>query len=62
VFPETFLTFLAFDEAQRETFLKAHGELLTADFWRRVQRRLTEGEVIEVLPYHSHRVRVASSA
>ena len=62
VFPETFLTFLAFDPAQRETFIKAHGELLTADFWRQVQRRLTEGEVLEVLPYHSHRVRVASSA
>jgi isocitrate dehydrogenase kinase/phosphatase len=62
VFPETFLTFLAFDAAQREIFLKAHGELLTADFWRQVQRRLVEGEVLEVLPYHSHRVRVASSA
>ncbi|MGH8314131.1 MAG: bifunctional isocitrate dehydrogenase kinase/phosphatase [Steroidobacterales bacterium] len=61
IFPETFLSFLAFDEAQREAFLKAHGEVLTADFWRQVQRRLTEGEVLEVLPYHSHRVRVASS-
>lgn len=61
VFPETFLSFLAFDDAQREAFLKAHGEVLTADFWRQVQRRLTEGEVLEVLPYHAHRVRVASS-
>jgi isocitrate dehydrogenase kinase/phosphatase len=61
VFPETFLSFLAFDEAQRETFLKAHGEVLTADFWRQVQQRLKEGEVLEVLPYHQHRVRVASS-
>jgi len=26
-----------------------------------VQQRLREGEVVEVLPYHSHRVRVASS-
>ena len=62
VFPETFLTFLAFDEIQRDTFLRAHAEVLTADFWRQVQQRLKEGEVLEVLPYHQHRVRVASSA
>jgi isocitrate dehydrogenase kinase/phosphatase len=62
VFPETFLTFLAFDEIQRDTFLRAHAEVLTADFWRKVQQRLKEGEVLEVLPYHRHRVRVASSA
>ncbi len=62
VFPETFLTFLAFDEIQRDTFLRAHAEVLTADFWRQVQQRLNGGEVLEVLPYHQHRVRVASSA
>jgi isocitrate dehydrogenase kinase/phosphatase len=39
-----------------------HGEILTAHFWRTVQERLKEGEVLEVLPYHPHRVRVASSA
>jgi isocitrate dehydrogenase kinase/phosphatase len=61
VFPETFIKFLAFDEVQRETFLRVHGEVLTADFWRHVQQRLTEGEVLEVVPYHPHRVRVASS-
>ena len=33
-----------------------------AAFWRGVQERLKEGEVLEVLPYHPHRVRVASSA
>ena len=33
-----------------------------AAFWRAVQERLKEGEVLEVLPYHPHRVRVASSA
>jgi isocitrate dehydrogenase kinase/phosphatase len=62
VFPETFLRFLAFDDAQRAAFLRLHGEILTADFWRNVQHRLTEGEVLEVVPYHPHRVRVASSA
>jgi isocitrate dehydrogenase kinase/phosphatase len=61
VFPETFIRFLAFDDAQREAFLRFHGEVLTADFWRNVQHRLREGEVLEVVPYHPHRVRVASS-
>jgi len=62
VFPETFINFLAFSDAQRAAFERMHGEILTADFWRGVQQRLSEGEVLEVLPYHPHRVRVASSA
>ena len=48
--------------AIREALLKVHGEILTAEFWRGVQARLTEGDVLEVLPYHPYRVRVASSA
>ncbi|MBV9343736.1 MAG: bifunctional isocitrate dehydrogenase kinase/phosphatase [Gammaproteobacteria bacterium] len=62
VFPENFIHFLAFDEAQRAALLRLHGEILTAAFWRSVQQRLREGEVLEVLPYQPHRVRVASSA
>ena len=61
VFPETFLAFLGFDEQLKSSFLRAHGEILTADFWRHVQQRHTGGELVEVLPYHPHRVRVASS-
>jgi isocitrate dehydrogenase kinase/phosphatase len=60
VFPETFINFVAFDDAQRAALLRAHAEVFTARFWRQVQRRLLEGEVLEVLPYHPHRVRVAS--
>jgi len=62
VFPETFIRFLAFTESQKAALLKMHGEILTAQFWRSVQERLREGDVLEVLPYHPHRVRVASSA
>jgi len=62
VFPETFVNFVAFDAAQRAALLRTHGEIFTARFWRQVQRRLADGEVLEVLPYHPHRVRVASSA
>jgi len=61
VFPETFINFLGFTDAQRTAFMRMHGEILTAAFWRGVQQRLAEGEVLEVLPYHPHRVRVASS-
>jgi isocitrate dehydrogenase kinase/phosphatase len=61
VFPETFINFIAFDAAQRAALLRTHGEIFTARFWRQVQRRLLEGEVLEVLPYHPHRVRVATS-
>jgi len=61
VFPETFINFLGFNEEQRAALLRMHGEILTAAFWRGVQQRLTDGEVVEVLPYHPHRVRVAGS-
>jgi isocitrate dehydrogenase kinase/phosphatase len=61
VFPETFMQFLGFDPQLKEAFLKVHGEIMTADWWRGIQQRLTEGEVLEVLPYHRHRVRVFGS-
>ncbi|MCS6946483.1 MAG: bifunctional isocitrate dehydrogenase kinase/phosphatase, partial [Steroidobacteraceae bacterium] len=61
VFPETFLQFLAFNDEQRQLFEKVHGEILHPDFWRQVQRKLGNGDLLEVLPYHPHRVRVASS-
>ena len=61
VFPETFLAFLGFSEHLKEAFLGVHAEILTADFWRHVQAHHREGELMEVLPYHPHRVRVASS-
>jgi isocitrate dehydrogenase kinase/phosphatase len=61
VFPETFMSFLGFNEHLKQLFLDVHGEILTADFWRHVQQKHAGGELLEVLPYHPHRVRVASS-
>jgi isocitrate dehydrogenase kinase/phosphatase len=61
VFPETFINFLGFDPHLKEVFLGAHAEILTAEWWRGIQERLSEGDVLEVLPYHRHRVRVFSS-
>jgi isocitrate dehydrogenase kinase/phosphatase len=60
VFPETFVNFVGFEASVRAALLRTHGEIFTAKFWRQVKRRLLEGEVLEVLPYHPHRVRVAS--
>jgi isocitrate dehydrogenase kinase/phosphatase len=62
VFPETFLKFLGFEGRLREVFLEKHGEILEAGWWRALQERLAAGDLVEVLPYHPHRVRVASSA
>ena len=61
VFPETFINFLGFDPHLKKVFLDAHAEVLTAEWWRGIQERLREGELLEVLPYHRHRVRVFSS-
>ena len=61
VFPETFMQFLGFDAQLKEAFLKVHGDLMTADWWRGIQQRLKEGELLEVLPYHRQRVRVFGS-
>jgi isocitrate dehydrogenase kinase/phosphatase len=61
VFPETFLKFLGFEGRLREVFLEKHGEILDAGWWRALQERLAAGDLVEVLPYHPHRVRVASS-
>jgi isocitrate dehydrogenase kinase/phosphatase len=61
VFPETFINFVAFDPAQRAALLRTHGEIFTAKFWRQVQRRLLDGEVLEVVPYAPQRVKLADA-
>jgi isocitrate dehydrogenase kinase/phosphatase len=61
VFPSTFMQFLGFDQHLKEVFTQSHGEVFTADWWRGIQERIREGDVLEVLPYHKHRVRVFSS-
>jgi isocitrate dehydrogenase kinase/phosphatase len=55
IFPEEFLTFLGLEGELRETFLQAHGDLLTADYWRKLQARHRAGEVMEIIPYRQCR-------
>ncbi|MFN8587162.1 MAG: bifunctional isocitrate dehydrogenase kinase/phosphatase [Candidatus Eisenbacteria bacterium] len=58
VFPEEFRTFLGLRGELLAAFLSAHGDLLTAEFWRRMQDRVLRGEVIEIFPYRrSSRLR-----
>ena len=51
IFPEEFIKFLGMDDNLRDLFLEVHGELLQADFWRDIKKRLQAGEVRPVVPY-----------
>ena len=55
VFPEEFISFLGLYGILREVFLEAHGELLTAEFWTRIQARHRAGEVVDIFPYRPAR-------
>jgi isocitrate dehydrogenase kinase/phosphatase len=51
VFPEEFIRFLGMPERLRDAFVAAHGEVLTAAFWRAVQERHRAGEIADIFPY-----------
>jgi isocitrate dehydrogenase kinase/phosphatase len=51
IFPEEFLPFLGLQGRIREFFLHAHGDLLTARWWREVQERVRAGEIVDIFPY-----------
>jgi isocitrate dehydrogenase kinase/phosphatase len=55
VFPEEFVSFLVPSGALREVFLRAHADLLTVDYWRGMQGRQRQGEVVDVFPYKASR-------
>jgi isocitrate dehydrogenase kinase/phosphatase len=51
IFPEEFGAFLVPPGRLGVAFLNAHRDLLDLAFWQDVQRRLAEGEVVDVFPY-----------
>lgn len=51
VFPEQWPAFLGLTPELLEVFVREHGELLTASWWRGIQERLRADEVLELLPY-----------
>jgi isocitrate dehydrogenase kinase/phosphatase len=55
VFPEEFAAFLVPAGPLRDTFLAAHGDLLTVEFWQHTQERLRAGEIFDFYPYRQSR-------
>ncbi|HEX6964391.1 MAG TPA: isocitrate dehydrogenase kinase/phosphatase-domain containing protein, partial [Gemmatimonadaceae bacterium] len=51
VFPEEFRAFLVPSGTLRDAFLEMHADLLTAEYWQGIQRRLRAGELFDVYPY-----------
>ena len=51
VFPEEFVRFLIGRRDIRNLFFKLHGDLFNVRFWRSMQERLRQGEIIDPFPY-----------
>ncbi len=51
IFPEEFIKFLSMDAPLRSVFLEVHGDLLTADYWRKIRVAHLAGKVSLVVPY-----------
>lgn len=51
IFPSELRTFLGLTGSLRDTFEKEHGNLFECDFWRAMQKRTREGEIIDFFPY-----------
>ncbi len=53
MFPEEFIRFLSMNEQLKAEFIKYHQDLLTSEYWRKVQHQHLKGEVSLVVPYTS---------
>ncbi len=51
IFPEEFKKFLIGHNHIRQMFYRLHGDIFDAKFWREMQQRLKNGEVLDVFPY-----------
>jgi isocitrate dehydrogenase kinase/phosphatase len=46
-----------------DLFLKHHSDLFEAAYWRRMQARIDQGEIIDIYPYSSdRRLRAGATA
>jgi isocitrate dehydrogenase kinase/phosphatase len=61
IFPEEFRQFLGFPPELEAAFIDAHGDLLTAAYWREIQERLRQGEIVDIFPYE-HGIRLHRDA
>lgn len=55
VFPEEFRAFLTLPGRLGEVFSAAHGDLLTVEYWLRMQRLAEQGEIVDIFPYRPAR-------
>ncbi len=62
VFPEQWLEFLGLKDALRDEFLRHHGELLCADYWRHLKASHEAEKHLEVVPYTARRAAAPTSA
>jgi len=62
VFPETFASFFFPEPKARSMFLRKHGELVTAEFWRKTQQTIIDGGQQDVFPYPEKRRFINSGA
>ena len=63
VFPEELATFLELRGELREVFERHHQDLFGTDFWRALQDRNRQGEVIDFFPYSTdQRLQVTSQS
>jgi isocitrate dehydrogenase kinase/phosphatase len=53
IFPEEFIRFLSMNDELKSEFMKYHKDLLTSEYWRKVQQQHLKGEVSLVVPYTS---------
>ena len=53
VFPEQFMSFLGLQKPHLEAFMERHADLLSHEFWSKLQRRHAKGEMLEVIPYQA---------
>lgn len=52
IFPEEIIKFQSMDKDLRKLFLKVHGDLMTAEYWRNIKERHLAGKVSFVVPYY----------
>lgn len=51
VFPEEFKTFLGLHGNLREVFIQHHSDLFYVEYWWKLQKRLGDGEILDIFPY-----------
>lgn len=55
VFPEEFPRFMFANPRIKRLFTELHGEIFDADYWQGLQRKITEGRIMDVFPYRRRR-------